>query len=264
MRYYMLFFRKKRKKKWLNFIKKQIEIYIKKSNSMPILIISYNNAIYVENITTQLNKLNIKPIIIDNASDDVNSLNLLYKIHSEEKAYVIFGKMNFGHMVGFMSPIYDCLPNFFGYSDPDIKFNDNMPISFLSDFKKLTEKYKIYKAGCALELNENIDQNMKVKIKIKKNTFSHPEKEYSIYEWESRYWNLKIDDDEFRIYSAPIDTTFAVYNKKYFYNNFYDAIRVAGEYSALHIPWYSDLELFTDEERLSYHNKSNKSSTWVK
>jgi len=59
-----------------------------------------------------------------------------------------------------MPPIYDVLPKFFAYTDPDLKFNSNMPSCFIEDFKKITEKYKIFKVGCALSLSDGLSENI--------------------------------------------------------------------------------------------------------
>lgn len=51
------------------------------------------------------------------------------------------------------------------------------------------------------------------------------------------------------IYRAAIDTTFALYNKKYLdIINFYLACRIAGRYTCKHIPWYVESGLSANEE----------------
>jgi hypothetical protein len=70
------------------------------------------------------------------------------------------------------------------------------------------------------------------------------------------------------IYNAPIDTTFAVYNKRYFAGNVQLAnCRVAGRYSAIHYGWY-DTPPIPKKEYEFYKKsivKSQFASTeWVK
>lgn len=234
---------------------------IMRNIDFPILIISYNNAVYVESMVRQLNEYGIKPIVIDNNSNDEYSIDILKKINGDDKANVIFSPINFGYRVGFMSPIYDVLPNFFAYTDPDLKFNSNMPSCFIEDFKKITEKYKIFKVGCALSLSDGLSENIYMEFASMKKPINTPLKKYSVKDWDSRYWRIPIRDDNFELYSAPIDTTFAVYNKDFYYNNIYDAIRVAGDYSVLHLPWYPNEDIMNKKQKEVYLS-GNNSNTW--
>ncbi|MEQ9481137.1 MAG: glycosyltransferase [Coleofasciculus sp. F4-SAH-05] len=131
-----------------------IKLSIKENpNKIPVIVISYNNGSYVENIINQLQKFGIKPIIFDNCSDDNNTLYLLRKIRETQKASVIFLPKNFGHYVGFIKEIYDLLPEVFGYTDPDLQFSSNLPPNFIDVLAELTVNYSVYKAGFALSID---------------------------------------------------------------------------------------------------------------
>ena len=236
------------------------DVLNKIDDKIPVFLISYNNAIYVQNLTKQLNKKGIKPIIIDNKSSDKLSLDILVDLKNQGLAHVIFSNKNFGHMVGFLNPVFKILPDIFVYSDPDLELNKNLPDDFLYTLKDMTIKYKVFKAGFALELldEEMIDANIK---KYYGNPMINP-KTYSIKEWEEKFWRFRLDD-ELEIYRAPLDTTFALYNKKYFGNDFFDGVRVAGDFSTIHLPWYPKRDLMSKEQKEIYL-KSNKSSTWIK
>lgn len=84
-------------------LSKQVDI-------IPVIVISYNNGVYVENITKQLQSFNITPIIIDNNSSSKNTQVILNDLEHKNLAHVIRSHHNFGHMVGFLKPIYDLLP----------------------------------------------------------------------------------------------------------------------------------------------------------
>lgn len=73
-----------------------------------------------------------------------------------------------------MPPIYDVLPKFFAYTDPDLKFNSNMPSCFIEDFKKITEKYKIFKVGCALSLSDGLSENIYMEFAAVKKPINTP------------------------------------------------------------------------------------------
>tara|TARA_B110000503_G_C7160466_1_gene419429 strand:+ start:2000 stop:2215 length:216 start_codon:yes stop_codon:yes gene_type:complete len=64
------------------------------------------------------------------------------------------------------------------------------------------------------------------------------ERAYSVFEWESQYWRFKLQrSDELKVYAAPLDTTFAVYNKGNYRGSFMDAVRIGGDYAVTHLPW---------------------------
>jgi len=66
----------------------------------------------------------------------------------------------------------------------------------------------------------------------------------SIYDWEKRFWKNKIDDPDYELYEADIDTTFCLINKRNLYATAGIQIRVAGDFTAKHIPWYIDNEIY--------------------
>ncbi len=242
-------------------VSKLKELLDKINDKIPIFIISYNNAIYVENIVKQLNGKNIKPIIIDNNSTDINSIKILQKIVKEGRGYIIFSKRNFGHSVGFLNPIFEVMPEVFAYSDPDLQLNKKLPDNFLDILANLTKEFNVFKAGFALEL---LDEEMTNADILK--YYGVPKiikRRLDIKTWEKRYWRFPICHNHLELYSAPLDTTFAVYRKSNFVDNFFEAIRVAGDFSAIHLPWYPKRDLMNLEDKKKYI-KSNKSSTWIR
>ena len=63
---------------------------------------------------------------------------------------------------------------------------------------------------------------------------------------------------------AEIDTTFALYKPGILNpdsHSFFSAIRIAGDYTAKHLPWYNYNQ---DNEYIYYKNNSDKkSATWI-
>ena len=53
-------------------------------------------------------------------------------------------------------------------------------------------------------------------------------------------WQKKINDDAYELYHADVETTFALINNKYYKGNNYEGIRIAGNFTAKHLPWYVD------------------------
>lgn len=228
---------------------------------IPVFIISYNNGVYVENMVNQLNNKGIKPIVIDNASKSEDTIDVLKRMEAADKCFVAFSDYNFGHLVGLINPIYDIMPEVFAYNDPDLQLNEKLNENFLEELLDIALKYNVYKAGFAL--NINLDKNMiGQKYYVKK---EHPfrfNNEFNVKEWEERFWKYRLDDDNYELYYAPIDTTFAVYVKSNYDGEYINAIRVAGDFTAIHLPWYPELDLF-DKAQKSEYLKENKSSTWI-
>ncbi len=241
---------------------KELEKILESTEGIPVILVSYNNAKYVLNSLKQLKNYNITPIIIDNNSTDESSLSILKAIQKSGNANVIFSEFNFGYLVGFLNPIYEVLPKYFAYSDPDLEFNPHLPKDFLEILKELTKRYKVYKAGFALKLlkDENIIKTSMQKLygvpKIYK-------KELNLIEWEEQYWRFKLSHPSLEVYAGKLDTTFAVYNKDNLIDDFYEAVRVAGDFSAIHLPWYPQLDILNKNDKQVYL-KGNKSSTWIK
>ena len=229
-------------------------------DTIPVIVISYNNGDYVKNITKQLQSFNITPIIIDNNSTSKKTIDILNSLEHKKSAYVVRSQKNFGHMVGFLKPIYDLLPEVFAYTDPDLQFNESLPDDFLSKLADLTTEFPVFKAGFALTL-ENHGPIKDTKFHSCHYKPIYYEKYLSIEEFESRYWVNKLEHDALELYAAQIDTTFAVYRKNNYIGKFHNAIRVAGNYSAIHLPWFEKLDLLAEKDKAEYRDK-NISSNW--
>jgi hypothetical protein len=96
---------------------------------------------------------------------------------------------------------------------------------------------------------------------MRQEDFEIGEKIYNICEWKAQFWldPLPLDSS----YKASIDTTFAVYSKKFFKPvTFFAGIRVAGDFTCRHLPWYCDTGLAPGEE--AYYRKTSKFSWYLR
>jgi hypothetical protein len=248
----------KRCKHILNQLEK---ILIKNKFDIPVFIVGYNNGIHILNTVKQLNKLNIFPIIFNNASTDIETINILNEINQKKSAHIINSKYNFGHLIGFLDSIYTQMPEVFAYTDPDLQFNPELPSDFLQTLANLSVEYKTFKAGFSLDLMPKEEVVTNTQIIKKHKPFSY-QKQFGVRDWEEKFWRFKLDHKTYEIYAADIDTTFAVYRKSNFKGNFFDAIRVGREFKAVHLPWFPKINLMSDEQIKKYLIK-NKSSTWI-
>jgi len=253
-----------RKHKSQKLAKQFTDILKALKGEMPVMIICYNNGVYVENLVRQLNGFDITPVVIDNRSSDQKTLTTLAQLAAEKQAYIAYSEKNFGHFVGLLDPIYQQLPNHFAYTDPDLDLNKNLPKDFLQKLINLTNEYQVYKAGFALDLLDD-EPVIEASQRISHTKPFDYQNDFSVRQFEAQFWRLPIQHDALEIYYARIDSTFAVYNKQQYRGDFYDAIRVAGDYSAIHLPWFPRLDIMNEDQKLAYLNSDRKKdTTWVK
>lgn len=227
----------------------------------PCFVVAYNKPSHVHQMVRQLRALGIMPIIFDNKSSCSETRALLKHLHPDQ-AYVLEVGRNLGHKVGFVPGVYEHMPDVFAYTDPDLKFNDDLPADFYDTLHKLTEEYDVFKAGFSLDSKcGKLAEGLAVNVhKCKSIPFK---KTFSLFEWEAVHWRFPLHgDDNLVVYAASVDTTFAVYNKKKYSGSFLEAVRVAGDFLTIHLPWYPELDIMDDSEKISYL-KNNKSTSWV-
>jgi hypothetical protein len=246
-----LFNRKKRHMALNNYREKKYLLhsnkkhYFKDVYNTPVFIISYNQLSHVKQMVDWLKKYGFMNIhIVDNRSSYKPLLNYLNKsdcvVHHMDK--------NYGHTVVWDSGKFDDIINKQCYivSDCDIAPNPNMPKDFINSLYEILGQYPyITKVGFAL--------NIKDLPKTEKNKI--------VKQWEKQFWQKQIDKD---LYLADIDTTFALYRPGKLTmetRQFYTAMRIAGDMTAIHLPWFETEET---EESSFYKKTANSSASWVK
>jgi hypothetical protein len=206
--------------------------------NIPIVIICYNNYRYVANTLAQIAKINkdyyANIIILNNASTCPETIAYLKSVGCVS---VINNVGNLGPWITHMNNrhIYDLLPDKYIITDPDLKLNEKIPCDFIEILANLSDTYKTSKIGFALDISDHEQ--------------FHTTKEYmanqTIREWETQFWKKKIDADAaYELYDADIDTTFCLMNKTNIMMGYDNKIRVAGDFTAKHIPWYIENEVY--------------------
>ena len=216
--------------------------------NIPIVIICYNNYRYVANTLTQIAKINkdyyANIIILNNASTCPDTIAYLQSVGGSGGGgvSVINNVGNLGPWITHLNNrhIYDLLPDKYIITDPDLKLNEKIPCNFIEILANLSDTYKTAKIGFALDISDHEQ--------------FHTTKEYmanqTIREWESQFWKKKIDvssdaaDATYELYDADIDTTFCLMNKTNIMRGYDNKIRVAGDFTAKHIPWYIENEVY--------------------
>jgi len=213
---------------------------------VPLLVPVFNNPYYVERFCKHVEKFNCFDIVLfDNNSNYGKILEFYDSLPGNIS--LIRMKYNFGpRLFWLLDNVYEALPNFFCISDPDIEFNENIPYSFIDKLIDLASRYQVGKVGFALDIAEPHRMTQK--------KFRHADGWKDIWESEGDHWQHEIRGDPVGhdLYVADIDTTFALYDKRYFNRSApFKAIRVAGLFTAKHLPWYTDVEI-PDHERAFY------------
>ena len=216
---------------------------------IPIIIICYNNYKYVENTLNMIKNINISYYnnikILDNCSECNDTRNFLKKCDVP----IIYNNINAGPWISSNnnSELYNSLPDKFIITDPDLEFNKNLPNNFIDILSNLSDKYMCNKIGFALDIGDYYNMYQY------NNYFDNS----NIYDWEKQFWIHKIYDENYELYNACIDTTFCLINKNYNSIN----IRIAGNFTAKHLPWYINNKIYNVYENyITYKQQTNIST----
>jgi len=218
--------------------------------NIPFVTISYNSLTFIKNFIDQLKRFPNPIIIIDNASTYKPLKSYFMNIKHELRDRITIHQLdyNYGHTVYLQRK--DLLPSIYILSDPDLELHKDMPLNASEVLLKLSEQYKAYKVGSALDLSDK--DNF---IQCKNYTRGK-----SIYDWESQFWEYPINNKKHELYNADIDTTLCLVNLKFKDNN--KNIRVAGNFTAKHLPWYKDyIKKNVPLDEIKEWKKNNKSSS---
>lgn len=212
--------------------------------SIPVFIVSFNRLSYLKQMVDFLEKYGFTNIhIVDNQS----AYKPLIKYLKNSPHHVHFMDKNYGHRVVWESGYFKDIINQGPYivTDPDIGANKKLPSDFCETLYKILGKHPFMtKVGFALDI------------------FDLPKTKQSkqVVKWESKFWQDKVDGTS-DVYWADLDTTFSLYRPGDPSARFYDAIRVGGNFTAKHLPWYGEKD---SAEKKFYMNTASSSASWIK
>lgn len=213
---------------------------------IPIIIPCFNNHKYVENTLKQLKKINPNllnsVIILNNSSNNSNTIKYLKNLSKIK----IINNPNNGPWINNKKNvhIYNILPEKYIITDPDLEFNENLPKNFIDILSNLSDQYKVTRIGFA--------------IKIEDFNKMYQDSDYlfglNIYQWENQNYQNKLLNSEYELYGTGIDTTFCLINKNYINDN--SCIRVGGNFTCRHLPFYIHDDLLNMYEKYLYWSTS--------
>ncbi|MFK7049732.1 hypothetical protein FLACOL_02767 [Flavobacterium columnare] len=245
---------KKNKKSKFNTLEGKNELanfQMENPNSIPIIIINFNQLFYLKKLLSFLEERKIKNIIIiDNASTYKPLLDYYESIKNDIKIHLL--DENLGHLVLWKERmLYEkYCKGFYIVTDADIMPNDVLGTNFINNLISALLKYNDKsKVGLALDINDIPDY--------------YPLKN-KVINWEKKFWEVELEPN---VYDADIDTTFALYwpefdrLSQYLYSSFFDGIRLAGSYTSKHGGWYLNPSNLTEEQKY-YFRTANSSNSW--
>jgi len=131
----------------------------------------------------------------------------------------------------------------FFLTDGDIDFT-GLPLNTAQSLKELSEKYPWFpKVGLALRISD-LPQDLE---------------SARVLSWEADHWKVQFGQD---LYLNGVDTTIAYYPRRESTFYYRPSLRLAGEFTAKHYPWYERDGFLTEEAEYYYGIASaNISST---
>lgn len=218
-----------------------------------VLIPTFNNGPYASNMVDQLSKRGLtRYLLLDGGSDHPETREFLEELSQEGRVITLPdnpGPRYFSDDTAFFS----ALPQVFCVTDPDLQLHPSLPDDFVSKMLALGEECVIGKVGFALDLSGDLVED----------TYFFGKKWHTVREWEQKFWQNPVNNSSgLTAYRAAIDTTFAVYNKRNFSREeFFLALRVAGTFTAQHLPWHRD-DPFRDSIPAQFTDRPY--STWTR
>jgi len=183
---------------------------------------NYNNIIIVDNRSTYLPLLNWYEtsklnIFYNNIPETLFDTGTLHRLAYEVKHHIFT----------------EIVKDYFIFTDSDVVPIDEIPDNFVEDMIYVLNKYNKHKIGLGLKIDDLPIDQPAAKDAIKT---------------EAPYWDNKVEDKEFDLYAAPIDTTFAVYAPNSTAGWSANCLRMGGKYIARHMPWYYDINNLPEDE----------------
>lgn len=209
---------------------------------IPIIINNFNQLDYLKLLLSSLEKRGYQNIVI---LDNDSTYPPLLEFYKNTHHRVIYLGHNYGYLALWRSGVYkEFHKSYFVYTDPDLCIDENCPDNFLEHFLNIMKRHPLSsKVGFSLRIDDLPD---------------HYELKDKVVEWESQYWIKEVEPG---VFSAPVDTTFALYRPftKYGSTLLEHHLRVNKPYSMHHLPWYVDPNNLTDN--IKYYIAQTKQQT---
>jgi FkbM family methyltransferase len=213
-------------------------------NQLTAIVMAYNQVTYVKDMVDQLAKYTTDIIVVDNAS----TFPPLLSYYDRDFKYTLLRqKTNKGHGVHTDEFVEKLTGDLYLLTDPDLKFNPNLPDNFIQTLVEVSNYFGAYKTGFALCIDAE-DLRTDIEFLTGQKTF----------------WRERLDyplNRDLEIYRAGIDTTFCLVNRKRrVSSNPCNDIRIAKDFTCIHRPWHTDYRDAFMPDEIEYYLKNNIST----
>lgn len=203
-----------------------------------LMVRGYNNIHIVDNLSTY-------PPLLQWYEESPINVQVYHNRHEE----TLFDNGTVYHLMQTVKEerFANMLNNYYVFTDSDVIPDECVPENFIEDMIKVCDEYHVDKVALGLRIDN-----------LPKNTQTD-----SVISIESQYWQDRLNNDEYELYSAPVDTTFALYrpNARALWSR--SAIRMGGDFVARHEPWYYDPSNLPADELYYIKNlQPNKGPTY--
>lgn len=207
----------------------------------PIVINNFNRLTSTRNMYEFLRSRNYSNIIILDNNSTYPPLLQWYSTLNENE--VMRFSSNIGaHCLFDSGYLKNIDSEYVVYSDSDIEFNPLMPDNFLETMKSMLLKYNEQKIGLALRIDD-------VPPSCYRNCFT------GTIDHERQFWVNQLEKD---VYMAMVDTTFCLLRNPKHHD--LRALRIAGNFTARHLPWYTEYSTLNEEEIYFIENANTQSN----
>jgi hypothetical protein len=212
--------------------------------NIPVIINNRNRFSFLMMLITWLEKIGMKNIII---LDNDSSYPPLLEYYRTTKHKVIFLKRNGGpRSLWETEELKDYMKGYYIYTDPDVvPASSSSMESITMMFSELKSNFSIDKIGFALRIDD-LPDNFKLK--------------QDVIQWEQQFWKNPIND---KFFSAPVDTTFALYAPYAMGGGECKAYRTNFPQVAAHMPWYENSSAPTEEDEYYRKHAKPQDSHWT-
>lgn len=157
-------------------------------------------------------------------------------------------------------PFSDIVSDYYVFTDSDVVPNENIPNDFIQHMKEIYDEFSgknvvmhETRHGGRLWMSSQID---KVGLALKIDDLPESDFKAQILEWETPYWYDLVphENENYKLYIAAIDTTFALHGPHKHPRISINTLRMGGDYIGLHAPWYYDTHNLPEDEAYYVRN----------
>ena len=223
-----------------------------KPSPVKCYIINRDRLTWTRNMVHEIRRIGGEPVIVDNAS----TYPPLLEWYASADCRVIRLDQNLGSRSPWTSGVIDREVKSgerYVVSDPDLDLS-GVPSDALTVLTGGLDQYGVTKAGLSLEILD-VPRDLLDVRQVNGLTLA---------QCEAGYWHVRRDE---RFWSAPTDTTFAMYRQGRPLEGakFYEGVRADRPYTAKHLPWYQTEAEFDDEDKYYVEHRAKNgvsTGTW--